>query len=339
MEYAEARPEATPIQADDLLHLGDRAAVARALSCLARSDRLLRVCRGVYMRPIPTRFGLRAPSLEQAITALASLWGETIVSNGGDAANWLGLTTQNAVRTVYLTSGPDRLLHFGAHQVKLLHAPRWQLAAAHGTAGTVIRAISSHGSVPTRSRGVWMPCCRSSRGKTWTTRRRTGRPAQVDGGAAEQAYRACLRSNTSASRKPRGARPCRRRHYSAAGAPSFSRRTSGSSQLSPFCSKLRSADIWCSRAARPSPRCGERSAGSRRTSISRTIFVASSRIRWPMPATRRCRPHAARRGAGRGRSAPASLNGFETPRILSSRGRSTRPALPHAFEPRPSNST
>ena len=145
MEYAEAKPEATPIQADNLLHLGDRAAVARALSRLARSGRLLRICRGVYMRPIQTRFGLRAPSLEQAITALAGLWGETIVSNGGDAANWLGLTTQNAVRTVYLTSGPDRLLHFGAHQVRLLNAPRWQLAAGHGTAGTVIRAISRLG--------------------------------------------------------------------------------------------------------------------------------------------------------------------------------------------------
>ena len=142
VEYAEAKPEATPIQADNLLHLGDRAAVARALSRLARSGRLLRICRGVYMRPIQTRFGLRAPSLEQAITALAGLWGEMIVSNGGDAANWLGLTTQNAVRTVYLTSGPDRLLHFGAHQVKLLHAPHWQLGAARGTAGTVIRAIS-----------------------------------------------------------------------------------------------------------------------------------------------------------------------------------------------------
>ena len=142
MEYVEAKPEATPIQADDLLHLGDRATVVQALSRLARSERLLRICRGVYMRPIQTRFGLRAPSLEHAITALASLWGETIVSNGGDAANWLGLTTQNAVRTVYLTSGSDRLLHFGAHQVRLLHALRWQLVAAHGTAGAVIRAIA-----------------------------------------------------------------------------------------------------------------------------------------------------------------------------------------------------
>ncbi len=142
IEYAEAKPEATPIRADDLLHLGGRAAVARSLSRLVRSERLLRICRGIYMRPIPTRFGNRAPSLERAIAALASLWGETIVSNGGDAANWLGLTTQNAVRTVYLTSGPNRLLQFGAHQVRLLHAPRWQLTTAHGTAGAVIRAIS-----------------------------------------------------------------------------------------------------------------------------------------------------------------------------------------------------
>lgn len=52
MEYAEAQPEATPIHAVDLLHLGDRSAVSRTLSRLARSERLLRICRGLYMRPI-----------------------------------------------------------------------------------------------------------------------------------------------------------------------------------------------------------------------------------------------------------------------------------------------
>ena len=142
MDYAEAKAEATPIQADDLLHLGGRAAVARSLSRLVRSERLLRICRGVYMRPIQTRFGLRAPSLKKALTALSALWGETIVPNGGDSANRLGLTTQNAIRSVYLTSGPDRLLHFGKHPVELLHAPQWQLAGGQGTAGAVIRAVA-----------------------------------------------------------------------------------------------------------------------------------------------------------------------------------------------------
>lgn len=142
MAYAEAEPEATPIQADDLLHLGDRAAVSRALDRLARSERLLRICRGVYMRPIQTRFGLRAPRREKALAALSELWGVTIVPNGGGAANWLGLTTQNTVRSVYLTSGPERLLHFGAHRVELRQAPAWQLTAPHSTAGVVIRALA-----------------------------------------------------------------------------------------------------------------------------------------------------------------------------------------------------
>ena len=142
MGYAEAKPEATPIQAEDLLHLGGRAAVSRALSRLARSERLMRIYRGIYMRPIETRFGLRAPRREKALTALSKLWDETIVPNGGDAANWLGLTTQNTVRSVYLTSGPDRLLYFGAHRVELRHAPSWQLPAPNRNAGTVIRAVA-----------------------------------------------------------------------------------------------------------------------------------------------------------------------------------------------------
>ena len=43
-EYADAKPEATPIRADDLLLLGDRAAVVQSLSRLVHSERLLRIC-------------------------------------------------------------------------------------------------------------------------------------------------------------------------------------------------------------------------------------------------------------------------------------------------------
>ena len=44
MEHAEAMPEATPICPAALLHLGQRAAVGQALSRLARSGRLMRIC-------------------------------------------------------------------------------------------------------------------------------------------------------------------------------------------------------------------------------------------------------------------------------------------------------
>ena len=142
MERAEATPEATPICPPALLHLGKRGAVNQALSRLARSGRLMRICQGVYMRPIQTRFGRRAPSVRKSLQALSELWGETIVPSGGGAANSLGLTTQNPIRSVYLTSGRNRRLYFGKHPVDLRHAPRWQLAAPHRKAGVVIRALA-----------------------------------------------------------------------------------------------------------------------------------------------------------------------------------------------------
>ncbi len=142
MEHAEAQPEATPLCAGALLHLGNRAAVDQALWRLARSGRLMRICRGVYMRPVQTKFGPCGPRVGKAIETLARLWGETIVPCGGAAANRLGLTTQNPVREVYLTSGPSRRLHVGSSVVELRHAPRWQLAAPHRKAGDVIRALA-----------------------------------------------------------------------------------------------------------------------------------------------------------------------------------------------------
>lgn len=141
-EDARSLPEGSPICPGALLHLGNRAAVDQALSRLARSGQLLRICQGVYMRPVETRFGPCAPSVEKAVRALAELWSETIVPSGGAAAHVLGLTTQVPVRPVYLTSGRGRRLHFTNLRVDLRHAPRWQLVAPHRRAGDVVRALA-----------------------------------------------------------------------------------------------------------------------------------------------------------------------------------------------------
>ena len=142
LEHASALPEAMPICPGVLLHLGSRAAVDQALSRLVRAEQLLRIFRGVYMRPIETRFGLRTPDIDEAIMSLSALWGETIVPCGGAAANVLGLTTQIPVQSVYLTSGPSRRLYFSRLLVRLRHAPRWQLVAPNRRAGEVIRALA-----------------------------------------------------------------------------------------------------------------------------------------------------------------------------------------------------
>ena len=142
MSYAAALPEGALLHPKVLLHLGTRAAIDQALSRLAKKGRLMRVCHGMYVCPVETRYGPRPPAVEKVVVFLSALWGETIVPCGGAAANALGLTTQIPVQSVYLTSGPNRKLTLGELTVNLRHAPRWQLAAPHRPAGEAIRALS-----------------------------------------------------------------------------------------------------------------------------------------------------------------------------------------------------
>ena len=142
ISYAVESPEGTLLCPSALLHLGSRPAVDQALSRLARKGELMRVCQGVYVRPIQTRFGPRTPSIDKVLASLSALWGETIVPCGGMAANALGLTTQVPVRQVHLTSGPNRKLKLGGLVVELRHAPRWQLVAPHRPAGDAVRALA-----------------------------------------------------------------------------------------------------------------------------------------------------------------------------------------------------
>ena len=142
MSHAAESPECTLLCPSALLHLGSRAAVDQALSRLARKGDLIRVCQGVYVRLVQTRFGLRPPAVDRVLAELSALWGETIVPCGGMAANAFGLTTQVPVRSIYLTSGPNRMLKLGGLAVELRHAPRWQLVAPHRLAGDAVRALA-----------------------------------------------------------------------------------------------------------------------------------------------------------------------------------------------------
>ncbi|MGE0371009.1 MAG: DUF6088 family protein [Gammaproteobacteria bacterium] len=142
LAYARRLPEGEPVSAKRLLHLGKRAAVDQALSRLAERGQLIRAGRGVYLRPVESRFGTRAPSVEQAVEALGKQRGEVIVSAGAAAANALGLTTQVPVRSIFLTSGRSRNMKLGKQVVELRHAPRWQLALADKPAGEAVRALA-----------------------------------------------------------------------------------------------------------------------------------------------------------------------------------------------------
>ncbi len=135
-------PEAVPVSAKGLLHLGSRAAIDQALSRMVRRGQLLRIGRGLYLRPVQTRFGARSPEVSAVLEVIQKETGEAIAPSGAATANQLGLTTQVPLRPVYLTSGRTRHLKLGAQTVELRHVPRWQLTLAERPAGAVIRVLA-----------------------------------------------------------------------------------------------------------------------------------------------------------------------------------------------------
>jgi hypothetical protein len=142
LSHAKALPEGTLISAKEFLHLGSRAAVDQALKRLQERNELMRLGRGVYVLPIKTRFGTRAPAAEKVVERLAATRAETIAAHGAAAANALGLTTQVPTKLVYLTSGPSRQFKLGAQVLEMKHAPQWMLLSAQPKAGEAVRALA-----------------------------------------------------------------------------------------------------------------------------------------------------------------------------------------------------
>ena len=71
-------PEGAPVSAKMLLHLGSRQAVDQSLSRLARSGKLLRAGRGMYVSPVKSRFGTHAPSAHRLVEELSTQRGEIV---------------------------------------------------------------------------------------------------------------------------------------------------------------------------------------------------------------------------------------------------------------------
>lgn len=79
------------------------AAVAQALSRLARKGVVQRVAKGVYYHPEPTSFG---PSIASSTAIAAGTLTAPVHPSGLTAANVLGLSTQNPYRTEFATTAP-----------------------------------------------------------------------------------------------------------------------------------------------------------------------------------------------------------------------------------------
>ena len=139
------KPKWKPIWTKDFLHLGKPSSVSSALHRLSKANRLVKARNGLYFQLINGRFGPMLPDERKMVTALAKETGETVAPNGAEIANNLGFSKHVPMRSIFLTSGRSRKLHFGKLIVEFRHVPKWMLFEPWKPAGDLVRAIGCVG--------------------------------------------------------------------------------------------------------------------------------------------------------------------------------------------------
>jgi len=97
----------------------DNAYVSKILSLLESFNILERMAKGIYYKPIITKYGTVYPSTDKIVKAIAEHEHAEILPTGESALNALGLSTQVPMKPVYLTTGSPRIIKIGNKTIKL----------------------------------------------------------------------------------------------------------------------------------------------------------------------------------------------------------------------------
>lgn len=154
-------PETTEIQAlnkikkagrgtlffvENFLTIGTAKTMAKALERLTKQGELVRVARGIYVRPeIDPVIGPITPGIEAVAEAIARRDKARIMPTGAYALNRLGLSTQVPLNVVYLTDGAARKIKIGKRTITFKKATPKNVAAIGEISGLAIQALKSIG--------------------------------------------------------------------------------------------------------------------------------------------------------------------------------------------------
>ncbi len=95
--------------------------VSKLLSLSVSFNVLERLARGIYYKPIVTRFGNVYPTAEQIVESIEKRDHVKILPTGEAALNALGFSTQVPMKLVYVTTGSPRTLKIGNKTIQLKH--------------------------------------------------------------------------------------------------------------------------------------------------------------------------------------------------------------------------
>lgn len=135
-------PRGKPFTTAALRMYGSRAAINQALSRLTNTEKIVRLARGVYMRPEQNRFvGQVLPEPFKVVEAMAKKTNEIIQVSDAEAARQFGLSTQVPAQPVFLTTGRSRRFNIGSLEVTLKHVSRKKIPFPESKVGLAILAL------------------------------------------------------------------------------------------------------------------------------------------------------------------------------------------------------
>lgn len=141
-QYIQKIPRGKPFTTSALIRFGARAAIDQAISRLAAAGKVVRLTRGVYVRPEESRYvGQVLPEPFKVVEAMAKKTNEIIQVSGAEAARQLGLSTQVPAQPIFLTTGQSRRFNIGNLEVTLKHVSRKKIPFPESKVGLAILAL------------------------------------------------------------------------------------------------------------------------------------------------------------------------------------------------------
>lgn len=131
---------------DDFLDFGNSESIKKALFRLKEKGLLVSLTHGIYLYPkIDKDLGLLHPSVEQIAIAIAKRDKARIIPTGVQALNKLGLSTQIALKVVFLTDGAARSIKIGKQTITFKKTSPKNLMAKGEISSLAIQALKTIG--------------------------------------------------------------------------------------------------------------------------------------------------------------------------------------------------
>lgn len=125
-----------PFSIRDFLRYGSRAAVDQAFRRLVVRGEVLRVARGLYIKPNAPQ-----PTVVEVATAKAAAFKRMIVTHGAAAAHALKLTSNAAGRAVFASNGHSSSFRFGHMVIYFIGSSARKMRLGDEKLGLAIRAL------------------------------------------------------------------------------------------------------------------------------------------------------------------------------------------------------